>query len=132
MILFNNYNFRNQHNNKIIKTDFLLSYNGTPTNKHSLPRAIEKLSEMTKMYRIKVHTLRHSHVSLLIRMGKNPLIIKERLSHEYIETTLGTYGHLYPNSNFEVARKLKNVINYQPANTDKNNNSLIKKTILGR
>ena len=40
-----------------------------------------------------------------------------------IETTLGTYGHLYPNSNFEVARKLKGVINYQPVETVKNDNS---------
>ena len=108
---------------KIIKTDFVLSYNGTPTNKHSLPRAIEKLSQMANIHRIKVHALRHSHASLLISMGENPLIIKERLGHEDIETTLGTYGHLYPNSNFEVARKLKGVINYQPVETVKNDNS---------
>jgi hypothetical protein len=34
---------------------------------------------------------------------------KERLGHEDIETTLGTYGHLYPNSNFEVAKKLNGI-----------------------
>ncbi len=39
-------------------------------------------------------------------MGENPLIIEDRLGHEDIETTLGTYGHLYPNSNFKVAHKL--------------------------
>jgi hypothetical protein len=43
-------------------------------------------------------------------MGENPLIIKGRLGHEDIETTLGTYGHLYPNSNFEVASKLKGIL----------------------
>ena len=36
-------------------------------------------------------------------MGENPLIIKDRLGHEDIKTTLGTYGHLYPNMNREVA-----------------------------
>jgi Phage integrase family. len=56
-----------------------------------------------------VHGLRHSHVSLLISLGENPLQIKERLGHEDIETTLGTYGHLYPNSNFEVAKKLNGI-----------------------
>ena len=34
---------------------------------------------------------------------------------EDIETTLGTYGHLYPNSNFQVADKLNGVIDFEPA-----------------
>src|SRR5690625_3075882 len=32
------------------------------------------------------------------------------ISHEDIQTTLGTYGHLYPNSNFQVADRLSNII----------------------
>lgn len=48
-------------------------------------------------------------------MGENPLIIKERLGHEKIQTTLGTYGHLYPNSNYEVATKLTGIMKYTPA-----------------
>ncbi|HFQ4762888.1 TPA: replication initiator protein A, partial [Staphylococcus aureus] len=51
----------------------------------------------------------------LISMGENPLIIKDRLGHEDIETTLGTYGHLYPNSNFEVANKLNGAISFKEA-----------------
>jgi len=41
-------------------------------------------------------------------MGENPLVIIDRLGQEDIQTTLGTYGHLYPNSNFQVADKLSN------------------------
>ncbi|WP_038024119.1 tyrosine-type recombinase/integrase, partial [Tetragenococcus muriaticus] len=82
--------------------------------------SIERFSKKAGVHRIRLHALRHSHASLLIRMGKNPLIIKDRLGHEDIETTLGTYGHLYPNSNFEVANKLEGVLSYQTAteNTD--------------
>jgi len=72
--------------------DFILSYNGIPTSKHTLPRALEKLAKLASIHRIKVHALRHSHASLLISMGENPLLIKERLGHEKIQTTLGTYG----------------------------------------
>ena len=36
-----------------------------------------------------MRSLRHSHASLLISMGENPLLIKERLGHEKIQTTLG-------------------------------------------
>jgi hypothetical protein len=65
--------------------------------------------------KIQIHGLRHSHASLLISMGDNPLVIKERLGHKDIETALGTYGHLYPNSNFDVAHKLNGIIAFEPA-----------------
>ncbi|CUX24387.1 Putative prophage phiRv2 integrase [Clostridium sp. C105KSO13] len=81
---------------KVLKNcNFILSYSGVPTSKHTLPRALEKLAGLAGVHRIKIHALRHSHASLLISMGENPLIIKDRLGHEKIETTLGTYGHLY-------------------------------------
>ena len=87
---------------KVLKgCDLVLSYNGIPTSKHTLPRALEKLAGLAGVHRIKIHALRHSHASLLISMGENPLLIKERLGHEKIQTTLGTYGHLYPNTNVE-------------------------------
>ena len=101
---------------KVLKDcNFVLSYSGIPTSKHTLPRALEKLAGLAGAHRIKIHALRHSHVALLISMGVNPLIVKDRLGHEKIQTTLGTYGHLYPNSNFEVAKMLGGIINFTPA-----------------
>lgn len=101
---------------KVLKDcNFVLSYSGIPTSKHTLPRALEKLAGLADVHRIKIHALRHSHVALLISMGVNPLIVKDRLGHEKIQTTLGTYGHLYPNSNFEVAKMLGGIINFTPA-----------------
>ena len=101
---------------KVLKNcGFVMSYSGVPTSKYTLPRALNKLAELAGVHRIKIHALRHSHASLLISMGENPLIIKDRLGHEKIQTTLGTYGHLYPNSNFEVAKKLSGMLSYTPA-----------------
>ncbi len=106
--------------NSVVKTGFVMSYNGSPTQKYTISYAITRFSKLAGVHRIKIHALRHSHASLLIRMGENPLIIKERLGHEDIETTLGTYGHLYPHSNFEVASKLKGLIHttYSITNLD--------------
>ena len=101
---------------EILQTDFVLSYNGIPTQKHTISYAIDRYSEMAGIHRIRTHGLRHSHASLLISMGENPLIIKDRIGHKDIETTLGTYGHLYPNTNFEVAHKLNGAVNFQTAN----------------
>lgn len=99
----------------LVKTNFVMSYNDIPTQKHTIAHAIDRFPKMAGIHRIKIHALRHSHASLLISKGENPLIIKDRLGHEDIETTLGTYGHLYPNSNFEVASKLNGIISFQPA-----------------
>ncbi len=89
---------------------YVLSYNGVPTTKTRLPRALSKLADMARVPRIRVHDLRHSHASLLIHMGESPLLLKERLGHEKIQTTLGTYGHLYPNTNKAVAKKLTGIL----------------------
>lgn len=48
---------------------------------------------------------------------ENPLLTKERLEHEKIQTTLGTYGHLHPNTNLEVANKLTGVLPQCVANS---------------
>lgn len=36
----------------------------------------------------------------------NPFVIKNRLGHEDIKTTLSTYSHLYPNVNFEITNNM--------------------------
>lgn len=59
--------------------------------KISVHAHVEKDLFLAGVHRIKIHALRHSNASLLISMGENPLLIKERLGHEKIQTTLGTY-----------------------------------------
>ena len=58
---------------------------------------------------IRIHDLRHSHVSLLIHMGFTPLLIAERIG-DTVQMVNSTYGHLYPNKHAEVAIKLNDLI----------------------
>lgn len=81
-------------------------------------RIIKRHASLAGVHRIRVHALRHSHASLLISLGENPLVIKERLGHEDIQTTLGTYGHLYPNMNFEAAKRLNGLVEISTAKSD--------------
>ena len=60
----------------------------------------------SRVKRIRVHDLRHSHVAYLINKGVEPILIKERLGHKDIRITLNTYGHLYPNQQRRVADML--------------------------
>jgi integrase len=50
----------------------------------------------------RLHDLRHTHAALLIAQGEHPKVLQRRLGHSNIQTTLNTYGHLYP----EVEDKL--------------------------
>lgn len=58
--------------------------------------------------RITLHNLRHSHAAYLISLGLDPLQIQRRLGHNNVSTTLGIYGHLYPNYEFNLIEKLNN------------------------
>ncbi|MDB1688222.1 tyrosine-type recombinase/integrase [Enterococcus casseliflavus] len=104
---------------KVVTTDFILSYNGHPTQKYTISYAIDRYSKLAGVHRIRIHALRHSHASLLISLGENAIVIKDRLGHEDIETTLGTYGHLYPNSDFQVAKKLNGIMTVETPKENK-------------
>ena len=59
--------------------------------------------------RIRIHDLRHSHVSLLIDMGFSPHLIAERIG-DTVQMVNNTYGHLYPTKHKEVAEKLNELL----------------------
>lgn len=84
-----------------------------PHTKHFLSHEMIRGCKHSKVKRIRVHDLRHSHASLLIDMDFSPILISERLGHEKVETTLQTYAHLYPNKHEEAAQKLNALVNTQ-------------------
>ena len=45
--------------------------------------------------RIRTYDLRHSHASLLIDLGANPLAVAQRMGHSDAAFTLRVYGHLF-------------------------------------
>ena len=74
--------------------------------KTAVRKSLNKYAEMAAVKQIRIHDLRHSHASLLINMGVQPLLISERLGHDNIQTTLNIYGHLYPSKHAEIAELL--------------------------
>ena len=77
-----------------------------PVTKYIMEKEMERGVNASGIKRIRVHDLRHSHASMLINMGVDSLEIADRLGHEKIQTTLDTYGHLYPNKSKSIADKL--------------------------
>ena len=60
--------------------------------------------------KIRIHDFRHSHASLLINQGEDYLVVKERLGHASITTTIDTYSHLYPSKQQKIADKLDDLL----------------------
>lgn len=81
-----------------------------PISKSYLHREMDRGCKQTGVKRIRIHDLRHSHISLLIDMGFTALAIAERVGHESIDITY-RYAHLFPTRQVEMADKLDSLKN---------------------
>lgn len=76
-----------------------------PFTKSYLFHEMKRGCKETGIKKIRVHDLRHSHVSLLIEMGFSAVAIADRVGHESIDITF-RYAHLFPSKQQEIASKL--------------------------
>ena len=76
-----------------------------PITKSYLHREMTRGCDASGVKRIRIHDLRHSHVSLLINMGFSAVAIADRVGHESIDITY-RYAHLFPSTQKEIAKKL--------------------------
>lgn len=74
-------------------------------SKHVLEREMKRGCKETGVKKIRIHDLRHSHVSLLIDMGFSAVAIADRVGHKSIDITF-RYSHLFPSRQNEIASKL--------------------------
>ena len=78
-------------------------------SKHKLRDLMKIGAEKAGVKTIRVHDLRHSHVSLLIEMGFSAVAIADRLGHESVEITF-RYAHMFPSQQTSMADKLSAVM----------------------
>lgn len=76
-----------------------------PITKAYLHHEMDRGSKAAGVKRIRIHDIRHSHVSLLIEMGFSAVAIADRVGHESIDITY-RYAHLFPTKQTEMADKL--------------------------
>jgi len=90
-----------------IKTLYGISPNDRmfPVSKHYLHREMDRGAKEAEIKRIRIHDIRHSHISLLIDMGFSAIAIADRVGHESIDITYN-YAHLFPSRQTEMADRL--------------------------
>ena len=76
-----------------------------PVTKYFLEHEMQRGLKESGVKRIRIHDLRHSHVSLLIDMGFSAVAIGNRVGHESEKITY-RYAHMFPTIQTEMAEKL--------------------------
>jgi integrase len=80
--------------------------------KSGLHHEMDRGAEAAGLDSIRIHDLRHSHISLLIEMGYSAVDIANRVGHENIDITMH-YAHMFPQKQEKMAKSLEAANNWQ-------------------
>lgn len=89
-------------------------------SKSGLNKELDRIAKESGIKRIRVHDLRHSHVSLLIKLGYRTHAIADRIG-DTPEVVDRVYAHLYPDVSNEIVQELnkhQKGFNTVPQNSD--------------
>lgn len=101
---------------KLVKTNFVLSYDGNPMIKSTISRIIKRYAKLADVPPIQAKGLRHSHASYLINeLNASVLIVSKRLGHSSPEITLKHYAHLWSGVDKQLASEMAGLIRIKHA-----------------
>jgi integrase len=83
---------------------------GTPVNPNNVTRSYDRLVILSGVPRIRVHDMRHTAATLLLRDGNHAKLVSERLGHATIAITLDTYSHVLPDMQDEAAASMSRML----------------------
>lgn len=77
---------------------------GNPVHPHSISQTFERIANRAGVPKIRLHDIRHTHGTLLIKAGVPVKVVSERLGHGNPAFTIDTYQHVLPGMQAEAAR----------------------------
>jgi len=77
---------------------------GQPIHPHALSQVFERIARRAGVPVIRLHDLRHTHGTLLIKEGVPVKVVSEWLGHAHIAFTIQTYQHVLPGMQADAAR----------------------------
>ncbi len=86
------------------------SADGSPIHPDSFSQAFEVVVRNSRLPRIRLHDLRHTHASLALSAGVPVKVISERLGHESPAFTLKQYAHVIPGMQAEAASLVASIV----------------------
>jgi integrase len=84
-------------NSKPVQHDDLVfaDLEGNPVNPNTITPAFNKITKREGL-KLRLHDLRHTHATMMLKLGIHPKVVSERLGHATVAFTLDTYSHVVP------------------------------------
>lgn len=76
----------------------------------SFSQSFERIVARTTLPRIRLHDLRHTHATLLLRAGVPVKVVSERLGHATAGFTLTVYSHVMPGQDSDAAERFASLL----------------------
>lgn len=78
---------------------------GTPIDPSKLNHKFQDIAKKAGFTNFTLHGLRHTHASLLLKLGENPKVVQERLGDSTISVVMDTYSHVLPGIQEQAAKR---------------------------
>jgi integrase len=96
---------------KNIPMEFVLCWeDGRPIDPLYISHNFPKMLQNHNIPLIRFHDLRHTHATLLLKLGTNAKAISERLGHSTVSFTLDTYSHVSTEMQRQEVSKAENFL----------------------
>lgn len=69
---------------------------GHPLDPEKVTHAFTAIVRSAGLTGVRLHDLRHTHASLMLKAGVHPKVVSERLGHASVSITLDVYSHVLP------------------------------------
>ncbi len=101
---------------------------GSPINPNAVTLAFRRIIKRAGLKDIRIHDLRHTHATLMLKAGIHPKVVSERLGHANIGITLDIYSHVLPGLQEEAAEKFDRIFDIDDnENSDPNVSKMLAK-----
>jgi len=82
---------------------------GSPINPNAVTLAFKRITKKAMLRSVRIHDLRHTHATLMLKAGVHPKVVSERLGHANIGITLDIYSHVLPGMQEAAAEKFDGI-----------------------
>ncbi|MFC1968228.1 tyrosine-type recombinase/integrase [Chloroflexota bacterium] len=90
--------------------DFVfIRHEGSPINPNAVTHAFHRVITKAGLKHVRLHDLRHTHATLMLKAGVHPKVVSERLGHANIGITLDIYSHVLPGLQEAAAEKFDRI-----------------------
>jgi integrase len=99
---------------------------GSPINPNAVTLAFRRITKRAMLKSLRIHDLRHTHATLMLKAGVHPKVVSERLGHANIGITLDIYSHILPGMQEAAAEKFDGIFD---VDADENSDPFVSKML---